>query len=161
VAALSGAPREPLLRLAEHLEGELSGLPRGFGHGDFWRKNMLVVGSRLLGVADWERAGDGRLPLLDLLQLTATQSPYARRGLGALVTDRLLPWAKAGGDADGRHYCEQVGVEPSPRVLRALVLAFWLDRLAREVEKCGDKGGTPAWRATNIDPVLAAPEARA
>jgi hypothetical protein len=41
-------------------------------------------------------------------------------------------------------------------VLEALVLAFWLDRLARELEKCGDKGGTRAWRAQNIDPVLAA-----
>ncbi len=160
VASRSSAPREQLVRLAGRLDDELRGLPRGFGHGDFWCKNLLVDGGRLVGVADWEESGPGRLPLLDLLQLTISQSPFAGRELGVTVVDSMLPWARAGADADGRRYCERVGFEPIPGVLRALVLAFWLDRLARELAKCGDKESTtPAWRATNIDPVLAALEA--
>lgn len=155
VAAISGTPSEPLIRLARQLDDDLAMLPRGFGHGDFWRKNVLADGGRLLGVADWERAGDGRLPLLDLLQLTVAQPPLERRAFAAVVTEKLLPWARAGGSTAARRYCEQLGLETPPPLLRSLVLAFWLDRLARELDKCGDRGRTPAWLAGNVDPVLA------
>jgi Phosphotransferase enzyme family len=160
IAALSGAPSEPLVRVARQLDEELATVPRGFGHGDFWRKNVLVDGGRLRGVADWERAGDGRLPLLDLLQLTVAQPPLERLPFAAVVAEKLLPWAHAGGDAAARRYCAQLGLEASTSLLRSLVLAFWLDRLARELEKCGDKGGTPAWLAGNVDPVLTVAEDR-
>lgn len=158
VAALSGAPSEPLVRLAQQLDEELATVPRGFGHGDFWRENLLVDGGRLLGVADWERAGAGRLPLLDLLQLTVTRPPLESRAFATVVADELLPWARAGGSVAARRYCEQLGLEGTAPLLRSLVLAFWLDRLARELDKCGDKGATPAWLARNVDPVLAAVE---
>lgn len=154
VARLSGAAPVPLVRLARQLDEELAMVPRGFGHGDFWRKNVLVDSGRLVGVADWERAGDGRLPLLDLLQLIVTQPPLERRAFAAVVAETLLPWARAGGSAAARRYCQQLGLEASASLLRSLVLAFWLDRLARELDKCGDKGG-PAWVARNVDPVLA------
>jgi len=41
-------------------------------------------------------------------------------------------------------------------VLERLVVAFWLDRLARQLETCGDRGGSPRWTAHHVDPVLAA-----
>jgi hypothetical protein len=160
VAAFSGAPAEPLIALAAQLDAELATVPRGYGHGDFWHNNLLVDGGRLRGITDWEGAGGGRLPLLDLLQLTVARPPWERQPFATVVTDTLLPWARAGGDAAARRYCTQVGFESSPPLLRSLVLAYWLDRLARELEKCGDKGGTRAWLADNLDPVLAAANRR-
>lgn len=156
VNSLSGAPRDGLRRLAERLDEELTGLPRGFAHGDFWRRNLLVDGGRLVGVVDWEHAGDGRLPLLDLLQLVATHPRHDGRSPTSVVVGRLLPWARAGGDAMLRRYCARLGVDSAPAVLERLVLAFWLDRLASQLEKCGDPGGSPRWTADHVDPVLAA-----
>jgi Phosphotransferase enzyme family len=155
VNALSGQRRESLPRLAERLEDELAGLPRGFAHGDFWHRNLLVDCGRLVGVVDWEHAGDGRLPALDLLQLIATQ-PRNGRGVTAAVTGRLLPWARAGGDATLRRYCAPFGLDVTPALVERLVIAFWLDQLARQLEKCGDRGGSPRWTIDNVDPVLAA-----
>lgn len=155
VNVLSGRRHDGLRRLAEWLDDELVGLPRGFAHGDFWRRNLLVEHGRLVGVVDWEHAGDGRLPLLDLLQL-ATRRRDEGRGVTSLVGRRLLPWARAGGDATVRRYCQRLGVHLTPALLERLVLAFWLDCLARELEKCGDRGGSPQWAILNVDPVLAA-----
>jgi aminoglycoside phosphotransferase (APT) family kinase protein len=156
VNALSGARRDGLRPLAERLDAELAGLPRGFTHGDFWRRNLLAEGGRLVGVVDWEHAGGSGLPLLDLLQLTATPPRDEGRSTTWVVTNRLLPWAHAGGDGTTRRYAERVGFELTAPLLERLVLAFWLDRLAHQLEKCGDRGGSPAWAAANVDPVLAA-----
>jgi aminoglycoside phosphotransferase (APT) family kinase protein len=155
VAALSGAPQQPLVALARRLDTELTGVPRGFGHGDFWHKNILVDGGRLSGVVDWERAGEGRLPLLDLLQLKVTGARLGDRPFGEVIARHLLPWARAGGDATTLTYCERVGFAAPPAVLERLVLAFWLDRLAQELAKCGDKE-VDSWVAENVRPVLAA-----
>jgi hypothetical protein len=154
VAGISGASERGLVAIARRLDAELAGVPRGFGHGDFWRKNILVEDGRLSGVVDWERAGDDRLPLLDLLQLKVTGARLGDRPFGEVVARRLLPWARSGGDAATRSYCERVGFAASPAVLECLVLAFWLDRLAQELAKCGDKG-LESWVAENLDPVLA------
>lgn len=155
VNALSGSNRDGLRRLAGRLDEHLTGLPVGFAHGDFWRENLLADGEHLVGVVDWEHAGSGRLPLLDLLQLVATQPRDDARSITAVVVGRLLPWARAGGDPLVRRYCGLLDVEPEPATLQRLVLAFWLDRLARQLEKCGDRGGSPRWTADNVDPVLA------
>jgi hypothetical protein len=156
VNALSGRRRDGLRRLAERLDDELAGLPRGFAHGDFWHRNLLLDGGRLAGVVDWEHAGDGRLPVLDLLQLIATRPRDNGRGVTAALTGRLLPWARAGGDATVRRYCTRLGLDVTPPMLERLVVAFWLDQLARQLEKCGDRGGSPRWTVDNVDPVLAA-----
>jgi hypothetical protein len=58
-------------------------------------RDLLAKAARRLraarGVVDWEHAGDGRLPVLDLLQLIATL-PRNGSGVIATVTGRLLPW---------------------------------------------------------------------
>jgi hypothetical protein len=156
VNALSGGTRDDLRRLGERLDERLAGLPRGFGHGDFWRRNLLVDGGRLAGVVDWEHAGAGRLPVLDLLQLVATQPRYDGRGITSVVVGGLLPWARAGGDDTVRRYGARLGLDLRPALLEDLVLAFWLDRLARQLDKCGDLGGSPRWAGDHVDPVLIA-----
>ena len=47
----------------------LADLPRGFGHADFARGNLLAEGDRLVGSHRLGRGGTGRLPLLALLHL--------------------------------------------------------------------------------------------
>lgn len=49
--------------LADNLDMMLADAPRGFAHGDFFYGNLLVEGTSLTGVADWDAAGPGRLPL--------------------------------------------------------------------------------------------------
>jgi hypothetical protein len=155
IQALGGESRAGLTELAARLDDDLAALPRGFAHGDFWRKNLLVEHERLVGVVDWEHAGAGRLPLLDLLQLASAELGEGRSVTSVVVGD-LLGWARAGGDATARAYCSRLGFEASPPVLERLVLAFWLDRIGRQLAKCGDVGGTPRWVGDNVDPVLLA-----
>jgi hypothetical protein len=155
VARLAGLRPEPLVEVAVRVDERLAGVRRGFGHGDFWRRNVLIDGGRLSGVVDWERSGDHRLPLLDVLQLVVTQQPFHHRPFADVVARALLPRARAGGDDAVRRYCERAGVATEPAVLEALVLAFWLDRLARELEKCGRVDGAARWSARNVTPVLA------
>jgi len=150
----SSAPRHvagALARLAEAADRVLSDVPRGFGHGDFWYENLLVDGGNLAGVLDWDSAGPGRRPLLDLLHLmlTARRRVPGYRWGDALVAE-LMPWADVGGDELAQRYCRDLGVDASPAVLRALVVAYWLDRLRYQLDRYADRAVRPAWVANNI-----------
>ncbi|MBN1529452.1 MAG: aminoglycoside phosphotransferase family protein, partial [Thermoleophilaceae bacterium] len=70
VARASG--EEAVREIGARLDAELASVPRGFGHGDFFAENLLVSDGRLTGVVDWDSAGPGRLPLLDVLHLVLT-----------------------------------------------------------------------------------------
>jgi Phosphotransferase enzyme family len=168
----SGARAEALGRLLPHHAAELaaagasvdaatSSLGRVFGHGDFWFNNLLVEGGRLSGVVDWEAAGPGRLPLLDLFQLTIVErmagDPY---GWGRAIVEHLLPACRAGGDALTRRYLAQTGRDLRPSELEALALAYWLDRAASQLTAHVGRLGDRAWLAANVDLVLAAARGR-
>jgi Phosphotransferase enzyme family len=136
--------------LARRLDMRLQRLPRTFGHGDFWTGNLLVQGGRLSSVVDWAAAGPGRLPVLDVLHLHASERRWAlRRPLGAVVVESLLPWAEAVGDAHTRAYCARVGVEPSRELLCEFVAAYWLVRVAHELEVYADRWRGD-WIAANL-----------
>jgi aminoglycoside phosphotransferase (APT) family kinase protein len=120
---------------AEHVRGlgrrvdeRVASLPRGFAHGDFWASNLLTDGERLTGVVDWEAAGPGRLPLLDLFQLLAAPSLPAEDEPGDAFVDRLLPAVRAG-DRRVAAYCGALGLDLHPELLETLAIAFWLDRV--------------------------------
>jgi hypothetical protein len=151
------AAAERLRALGDRLEVELADLPRGFGHGDFWSKNLLAVDGRLAGVIDWDGAGGGRLPLLDLLHLLlSAHRERTREYLGAALTGHLLPWLRAGGDEVVRGYLSRLGIEPRPELLERLAIAYWLDRMALEVSQFADRAGRPVWLRRNVDDVAAA-----
>lgn len=144
-----------LSALAEHLEYELRGVARGFGHGDFFSGNLLAEGDRLTGVLDWDAAGPDRLPLLDLLHLHLTRSSYGGdEDWGRAVVERLLPLAQAGGDAVIRRYCRAIGLDAERRLLEALVLAYWLEYVAYQLRTHGDRRLQPAWIEGNVALVL-------
>ena len=151
----SGEQARALEHLAPTLAGRLDGLPRGFGHGDFWRRNLLVEHGRLSGVVDWASAEPGRLPLLDLLHLYADAARERRRGhLGPAIVGDLLPWARAGGDEVARLYAERVGFTLDRSTLEALVLAYWLDFIAGQLRLFVDRADSKVWIRQNVELVL-------
>ena len=146
--------------LAEQLEERLGDVPRCFAHGDFFAGNLLQIDGYLTGIVDWDAAGPGRLPLLDLLHLELTRSGhYADADWGRLLLERLLPIARRGGDHAWRRYCGDVGVNAEPKILEALVYAYWLDHAAYQLRAHPVRRLQPAWIEGNVELVLrSAPE---
>ena len=81
-----------LERVRERLHAALRGREvfAGWVHGDFWLGNLRVAPDtgRLIGIIDWDCAGDGELPAHDLVHL-ALYGYSVERGisLGAVVAD--------------------------------------------------------------------------
>ena len=144
-----------LQAVGARLDAALAHVPRGFGHGDFFTGNLLMQGGRLTGVIDWDGGGPGRLPLLDLLHLRhMLDHPLPDDDWGPSVVEYLLPWARAGGDAAARSYCAGIGLEPDGATLEALVLAYWLDRLAYQIGTHGFRRSQARWLRRSVDLVL-------
>jgi aminoglycoside phosphotransferase (APT) family kinase protein len=151
-----------VMRVAERLTAEVVDLPRGFAHGDFFRGNLLVDAGRLSGVVDWDAAGPGRLPFLDLLHLRHMGKHLpADRDWGLTVVHGLLPWARAGGDELTRGFCRRLGVDPTPTLLEALAVAYWLERLGYQLSTYADRTERRVWLERNVDTVLRAVAERA
>ena len=144
-----------LRKLGSRLDSDLADLPRGFGHADFGRGNLLVEGERLVGVIDWDGAGPARLPLLGLLHLRlgAEYDPQDDEW-GRIVVARLLPWADSGGDELVGDYCRRLSFEPHPERLRGLALAFWLDLMALHLRLHPWRRNDSRWIGRNIDGVI-------
>ncbi len=144
-----------LRALGAALEERLRDVPRGYGHGDFWTRNLLVAGDRLTGVIDWDGADPDCLPLVDLLHLRlSARREQTREYLGAALVSHLLPWAKAGGDDIARGYAQRIGLRLEPDLLEAIVVAYWLARLAFEIEMFSDRVRRPVWLRGNVDAVV-------
>jgi CelD/BcsL family acetyltransferase involved in cellulose biosynthesis len=146
-----------LRRLGERAEQALADVTRGYAHGDFWAGNLLTEGERLTGVADWDAAGAGRLPVLDLMHLAITaERPLPPDGWGQAIVDRLLPWAREGADPQLREYLAAIGLEAGPERLEDLVVAYWLDRLAYQLGIYAELTRNERFVRRNVGPVLAA-----
>ena len=52
-------------------------------------------------------------------------------------------------------YCEQVGVRTDPDHVRALAVAYWLDRTSRDLEPFRWNSREPGWLGRNIASPLA------
>lgn len=147
---------ESLRSLAGRLESALRRLPRCFAHGDFFAGNLLAGNDgRLSGVVDWDAAGPGRLPLLDLLHLKVTRAgPFADDEWAQVAGERLLPIARAGGDDDIRRYCDELGLDADPPLLEALVYAYWLDYTAYQLRAHPVRRMQPSWIERNVELIL-------
>jgi len=144
-----------VIDLGRELDSRLAELPRGFGHGDFWTRNLLVIDDRLAGVIDWDAAGPDRLPVLDLLHLClSARRERTREYLGAALVRYMLPWARSGGDETVRTYCSRIGIDIGGTVLEDLVLAYWLNRVAFELSLFADRIERPLWMENNVQLVL-------
>jgi aminoglycoside phosphotransferase (APT) family kinase protein len=142
-----------LAELGERLESELADLPRGFGHGDFWTGNLLVQSGRLVGVVDWDAAGSGRLPILDLLHLRLSSiREHRRQHLGPVLLGHLRQPDRLSRDEVTQTYCNRVGIEITPDRFQALLVAYWLSRTAHELRTNADR--SREWVSENVDLVL-------
>ena len=159
VAQVCGEPEATIVREAgRRLDAALGGVPRGFGHGDFFSENLLVDGGRLAGVVDWDTAGPGRLALLDVLHLILTsRGQPLDLAWGPTLVRELMPWARQGGDALARDYCARVGMDPEPRLLEMLVVAYWLDRAAGQLGSHAEHWEDRDWIDSNVRSVARSP----
>jgi hypothetical protein len=156
-AVLPPERRAALVAVGSRLDSALEGIPRGFGHGDFFLGNLLAEGDRLSGVVDWDAGGPGRLPLLDLIHLQhLAQYSLADEDWGPSLVRHLFPWAKSGGDEVAREYCSRIGLEADPGLLEALAVAYWLDRVAYTLRTHRQRRTEPRWLARNVDHVVEA-----
>jgi len=160
-ASVSRPETQAILRaLGDELDRSLAGVERGFAHGDFFAGNLLARDGHLTGVLDWDGGGPGRVPALDLLHLQLTQQPYGSDDQwGRAVVDRLLPSAQAGGDPLLQRYCAELGIKTEPRLLEALVFAYWLEYAAYQLRTHLDRRSQPAWIEGNVELVARAAEA--
>jgi hypothetical protein len=145
----------PLRELGRKVSGAIAELPYGFAHGDFFTGNILIEGSKIVGVVDWDAAGPNRPPLLDFLHLWH----LGRRKIsdvdwGPSIISDLLPWAREGGDDVLRSLARRIDVDASASKLTALVAAYWLARLAAQLSRYADRPDRPVWMRQNVDFVL-------
>lgn len=149
------AVADRLLALGERLDSTLAHMPRGFAHGDFFLGNLLVDDGSLTGVIDWDGGGPGALPLLDLLHLRHSDArPVPDVDWGRSVVDSLLPWAYRSVDPLTARYCSAAGFDPDSDTLEALVVAYWLDRLAYQLLTHRFRRSQQPWLVENVDHVL-------
>jgi hypothetical protein len=147
---------ESVARIAASALEDLDGCPACFVHGDFWTGNLLVEGNRLTGVIDWSAGGSDGLPMTDALHLQLSELRQGtHRPLGAAVAEYFLSGDELDYDVLGA--CgARLGLRLTRREQRALVVAYWLDALARELRDPdshydGDRAG---WERDNVAPVL-------
>ncbi len=150
VALADDAARPGLERLTARLEAELGALPCIWMHGDFWPGNLIVDDGRLAAVIDWDGATPAGVPLADALHLMAMTDRRIRRlPHGGRCVEGLLPLARSG-DPGLAGVCERLGVAAAPASVEALVVAYWLGRVARDVRMFADRQGRSAWMEQNV-----------
>lgn len=156
---VDGPQRTALERIVGRLRADLAAAPIGWAHGDFWNENLLTRGGRFERVVDWDWAAPHSLPMFDLFDLTALgqrRTRDLRHGPRLLLV--LWPLARAGGDERLRRYSDATETPADVRTLEALTVAYWLDRLARDLRPFHDHPRRPGWLAENVDAPLAALE---
>lgn len=156
VAATLSAHPQAVRRLADSAAERVQELPRGFGHRDFWHRNLLVdERGRLSGVVDWDSASGGSLPFLDLMHLVTTAAlPPGGHQWGRAVAQTLLPWAAAGADAQAERYAAALGVPADPATLRALLVTYWLEWVDYQVSRYAGRRDDARWVRGNVDLVV-------
>lgn len=144
-----------LVELGHRLDRRFEGVPRGWEHGDFWLDNIMVESGRLSSVLDWDTARPEALPLLDMFDLISLSVPgHESWTPGQRLIATVWPLVADRTDARMLRYCEAIGLEVDPGLLRDLARAHWFTRVARDLDEVPDRRHRPGWLAANVtDPV--------
>jgi hypothetical protein len=152
---LSNRAARDIVEVGEILDDQLAGIPCGYAHGDFWHGNLFATEGRLVGVADWEAAGTGRLPVLDLVHFSFTYGWRRRRqttsGWGKPLVREFLPSFSASDNHVMRSYLERVDLDITASQLAALIAAYWLERVAYQLSTYFERVRAPVWMESNVE----------
>ncbi len=148
---IDSGERSAMESVVRNLEQRLAGVPRGQGHGDFWGQNLLVERGRLATVLDWEWAARNALPAIDLFDMIALSRRRVRDFTpGERLTEVLLPLARSGGDDRVREYCRRLELPHDAATLEALAVAYWLNRVARQLAPLSVFPQREGWAERNL-----------
>jgi peptidoglycan/xylan/chitin deacetylase (PgdA/CDA1 family) len=149
---LSNRTARSFVEVGEVLDDQLTGIPCGYAHGDFWHENLFASEGRLVGVADWEAAGTGRLAVLDLVHFCFT-SGQRRQSThwGEPLFREFLPSFSAGDNHLLRSYLERIDLDVTACQLAALVAAYWLERVAYQLSTYSERLRLPMWMESNVE----------
>lgn len=148
--------RRRLALISERADEALAPVPRRWGHGDFHPGNLLVAGDALETVLDWDAASPDILAGLDQIHLLAMARPALRRlSHGARCAGPLRELVVAGSDAPLEGALRAAAVPSVPAVREALIDAYWLSRVIRDVRTFPDRAHRPAWIQANLRRPLA------
>jgi hypothetical protein len=109
-------------------------------------------------VVDWSDAEPNSLPLLDLFHLLVS-AKRMRHGdsWGGCVASWLVPRIERGEVPEAVDaYGEAVGLRFDSRVLRDLLVAYWIRQIHRQVSDFRGLIDLGQWGATNVGPVVLA-----
>jgi len=145
VVSAEGAELAQVVEIAGDRTADIfNGLVILFGPLD---RKRYVPAERVTGI--WPRRVQVDLTASELDVLRPYDEP---------VVERLLPMAQSGGDDLLRRYCAELEIEPEPRVLEALVFAYWLEYTAYQLRAHLDRRSQPTWIEGNIELVAHAAE---
>ena len=113
---------------------------------------MLARDGRLAWVLDWDTARDDDLAALDLFDLLHAKGATT---IGARLHAAVLPAVSGRVDERVRRYCEMTGMPASGDVLTATALAWWIDRVGRDLVECPDRQWRRQWLIDNVHGPLA------
>jgi Phosphotransferase enzyme family len=151
---LSDRAARDIVEVGEILDDQLAGIPCGYAHGDFWHGNLFATEGRLVGVADWEAAGTGRLAVLDLVHFSFTSGWRRRRQTtdwGKPLVREFLPSFSASDNHLMRSYLERVDLDITASQLAALIAAYWLERVAYQLSTYFERLRLPVWMESNVE----------
>ena len=144
-----------LTRVEDTLAAGLPALPGVTGHGDLWAGNLLVEGSTLSGVVDWDACHDGAVPGTDVLHAVATADRMRHhRSLGAELLAR--PWREVPtADVLARAW-SRAGLDLSPARQDLVGLAWWARQVSTAVARAPGLAADRHWVRQNVEAVLEA-----
>jgi peptidoglycan/xylan/chitin deacetylase (PgdA/CDA1 family) len=143
-----------IVEVGEILDDQLAGIPCGYAHGDFWHGNLFATEGGLVGVADWEAAGTGRLAVLDLVHFSFTSGWRRRRQAthwGEPLVREFLPSFSASDNHLMHSYLERVDLDITASELTALIAAYWLERVAYQLSTYFERLRLPMWMESNVE----------
>ena len=141
---------------AARLDIDLAGVPRCFGHGDFFAENLLVEGGRLRA---WSI---GTPPVRDASARSTCSTCWSRRAGGA--------WSSPGGRRCSASCCPGHGAagktscvataggwgRPDAALLERLATAYWLERAAAQLSTHAERWEDREWIEANVAAVARA-----
>lgn len=151
VAMPESAP--DLLDLLERLRPHIETLPSILSHRDLWSGNILVDGTALGGVIDWDGAHLFGVPGTDLLHLfVSRRRERGRLDIGPAWLEK--PWRSQTFARLTAPYWNALGIQPTSIVLDAIGIAWWVGWLRQAIARHERLLVAEPWLGANMSPVL-------